>query len=149
MIVRFISSLFMGLMLVLPLDFLFFIGLKKHYFDFYQIDEYFNVYFFDNQPFLWLIIGSLIMGFLFLYTSFKRIVGFVYVFVLIVFLLVLYKPIARKIGSEIFEKPNVTFVLGSQKFQANILYEGRVKYYLKRKNISYTIKIPKQKVKIL
>lgn len=144
MIYKAFNSLFFGLLMILPLDFLFFIGIKLNYFDAYKIDEYFNIYFIDNQPYIYIVLTSIIVGALWLYSPLKRVVQAFYLFALIAFFSMLYEPIAGEVGREMFMKPNVKCQLGSYKFTANILYEGRTNYYLKRDNIIKTIKIPKK-----
>lgn len=146
--IKIINSFGFGLMLILPLDFLFFIGLKKHYFDFYKIDVFFNIYFFDNQPFLWICLTSLVFGFLVLYTPLRKILEVLYIMVLLFCFAMLFKPIAGEIGEDIFMKKNLTCKLRNQEFKADLLYEGRKNYFLKREKITKTIKIPKNKLKI-
>lgn len=146
---KIISGFGFGLMLILPLDFLFFIGLKKNYFDFYNIDIYFNIYFIDNQPFLYIAIASLVLGFLILYTPLRKALEIIYVIVLLLCFSMLFKSVAREIGEDIFVQKSITCKLGSQEFKADLLYEGRKNYFLKRENISKTIKIPKNELEII
>lgn len=146
---KIISGFGFGLMLILPLDFLFFIGLKRHYFDFHKIDVYFNIYFIDNQPFLYIAIASLIFGFLILHSPLRKLLEVLYIVALAFSFAMLFEPIAGEIGSDLFMKENLTCKLGSQEFKANLLYEGRNNYFLKRENISKTIKIPKNKLEIV
>lgn len=145
---KLISSLFFGFMLILPLDFLIFIGFKKHYFDFYKIDLYFNIYFFDNQPFLYLLLISLIFGFLLLYTPLRKFLQLLYILALIASFATLFKPIGKPLGDMVFKKNGVNCTLGKQKFQADLLYKGRKDYFLKREGIKHTIKIAIDELKI-
>lgn len=145
---KLVSSMFFGLMLILPLDFLIFIGLKKHYFDFYKIDVYFNIYFFDNQPFIYLILTSLIFGFLLLYTPLRKPLQILYITALIVAFSTLFEPIGKPLGDTFFRQNGVTCVLGKRTFKADLLYKGRKNYFLKREGIKNTIKIPLSDVKV-
>ncbi len=149
MLNRLFSSFIFGLLLVLPLDFLLFIGLKKYYFDFYKIDVYFNIYFYDNQPFLLLFLISLVLGFFILYTPIRKFIRVLYLIILLCFCSMLFKPFAKQIGHELFYKKDLTCKLGKQEFKADLLYEGRRHYYLKRKNTKKAIKIPKQSLSFL
>lgn len=146
---KIVSGFLFGLMLILPLDFLFFIGLKRHYFDFYKIDVYFNIYFFDNQPFVWIGLTSLVFGFLVLYTPLRKVLEVIYIIFLLFCFAMLFRPIAGEIGRDIFMKQNLTCKLGNQEFKANLIYKGRKNYFLKRQNNPKTIKIPKNELKII
>ncbi len=148
MMSKLFSSFFFGLMLVLPLDFLVFIGLKKHYFDFYRIDVYFNAYFSDNQPFLYLAIGSFVLGFFALYTPVRKFVRFLYVLALLASCSALYEDVGNEIGKRLFLQKELSCHFGSQDFVADMLYEGRKFYFLKREGIDKTIKIAKDELYI-
>ncbi len=145
---KLITSLFFGLMLVLPLDFLIFIGLKKHYFDFYEMNLFFNIYFFDNQPFLYIFLISFIFGFLMLYTKLRKPLQIFYILLLVVSFSTLFESVGKPLGDTIFRKNGVHCVLGSQRFAADLLYEGRKNYFLKREGFKNTIKIPIKNLKI-
>ncbi len=142
MINKIISSFFFGLMLILPLDFLLFIGLKKYYFDFYKIDIYFNIYFVDNQPFLVLFISSFILGFFILYTPIRKLMRVLYVLVLLAFTILPFNSISNQIGKKIFVKKDLKCKLKKVSFNADLLYKSRKHYYLKKEN--KTIKILKE-----
>ncbi len=137
------TSLLFGLLLIMPLDFIIFIGLKKHYFDFYEMNLFFNIYFFDNQPFLLLLAVSLVFGFFLLYTKARKILQLLYIILLLTSFSSLYHPIGNMLGQKFFKKPNINCTLGSQKFKVDLLYEGRKYYFLKRAEIRDTIKIKK------
>ncbi len=147
--IKLISSFIFGLMLVLPLDFLIFIGLKIHYFDFYKIDEYFNIYFWDAQSFLLIFSLCFVLGFFVLYSPIRKFVRIFYLTILIACFVSLFKPISRNIGLVMFSKKALNCKLGKQQFQADLLYEGRKNYYLKREGIKKTIKIPKKNLLFL
>ncbi len=148
---KIISSFVFGLLLLLPLDFLLFIGLKKHYFDFYKIDVYFNVYFVDNQPYLALLCFALLFGFLVLYAPkiIRNSARVLYLFALIFCFSMLFRQVATELGSELFGTKDLKCAIGKQKFEADLLYEGRRYYYLKRKGIRKTLKIPKNELVFL
>lgn len=145
---KIVSSFLFGLMLILPLDFLIFIGLKKHYFDFYKIDIYFNIYFFDNQPFLYIALISLVFGFLLLYTPLRKPLQILYIIALIATFSTLFEPIGKPLGDKIFRQNNLSCRLGKQTFTADLLYKGRQNYYFKREGIKNSIKIPIHELKI-
>ena len=83
MIYKVINGFVFGLALVLMIDFLIFIGLKLHYFDALNIKEYFNIYFFDNQPFALVGLSALLLGKAMLYAPLYRWVQGVYLVLLI------------------------------------------------------------------
>ncbi|MCF6174019.1 MAG: hypothetical protein L3J44_09630, partial [Campylobacteraceae bacterium] len=146
---RIVNSFFMGFAFVSLLDFLYFIGIKLHYFDFYKINEYFNVIFIDNQNFYILIPTFFIAGYLLLYCKFSKI--FMRIYLLFIFLMALsiYEPIGRYLGEFNFMQVDKNFKVGSTIFKANLLYKGRKYIYMYRNDISKTVKIKKDEVEVI
>jgi hypothetical protein len=149
MIARLVNAFLIGLAFVAILDFLFFIGLKINYFDFYVIKEYFNVLFIDNQNFYILLPLSLLVGYLVLYSGFSKI--FIRFYLICIFLsaATIYEPIGLMAGEKIFLKENLRLKLGTTVFSADLLYSSRVYVYLYRKDLSKTIKLKRDEVTIL
>jgi len=147
MINRIINSFFMGFIFVSLLDFLYFIGIKLHYFDFYHISEYFNVIFIDNQNFYLLVPGFFIVGYLMLYSGFSKIFIRIYILCVIISISALYEPIGNYLAKSAFTKENLTFQVGSRKFSGDFLYKGRQYTYIYRKDLSKTIKLLNTDVK--
>ncbi len=149
MIYRLFNSFFMGFAFISLLDFLYFIGIKLHYFEFYKIGEYFNVIFIDNQNFYLLLPIFFIVGYLMLYCKFSKI--FIRLYLVCIFLsaLSLYQPIGRYFGEILFMQKDKTFQLGHITFKADLLYVGRKYIYMYRDNLAKTVKIKKSDIKIL
>lgn len=147
MIMRLFNSLIMGLVFVSILDFLYFIGLKLNYFDFYKIDEYFNVLFVDNQNFYILIPLAVVVGYLLIHSPISKLLMKVYVVVILLSSTTLYAPIGKAFGKYIFMQENQRLKLGSTTFDGDILYEGRKDIYIYRKSLTKTVKLPKNEVK--
>lgn len=146
MINRILNSLFMGFIFISILDFLYFIGLKLHYFDFYKIDEYFNVLFFDNQNFLLLGPLALIVGYLLMYSKFAKIFIKTYILIIIISCFSLYEPVGKMLGENVFLTQDQRFKLGSTTFSGELLYTGRTKIYIYRKDLKKTIKLSRDEV---
>lgn len=146
MIFRLINAFGIGLALVLLPDFLFFIGLKLHYFEFYKITEYFNIYFFDNQIFWLLGLCALVVGYLMLYTPLRKAIQIFYLFVLGISLFCLYEPVGKSAGEALFMEKAQKFRLGNTSFTGDLLYVGRHIVYIKRAGIEPTVKIKKEEL---
>ncbi len=142
-----INGFILGLALVLMVDFLVFIGLKLHYFDALGIGEYFNIYFFDHQPFVLLTLVALLLGFGVLYTPYAKILWWGYLVSLGVSGLALVEPVGRSLGEAFFLKENQQFQIGNVRFVGDLLYEGRSAIYVKRPDVEHTIRIAKTDVK--
>ena len=147
MINRIWGSLFMGLIFISILDFLYFIGLKLNYFDFYKIDVYFNVLFYDNQNFYILIPLALIVGYMLMYSSLAKSFMKAYIIIIILSTSTLYEPIGKSLGEILFQKDNQRFKFGSTTFSGATLYDGRTNIYIYRKELTKTVKLDKNKVK--
>ncbi len=142
MINRIFGSFFMGFIFISILDFLYFIGLKLHYFDFYKIDVYFNVLFVDNQNFYIIVPLSLLVGYLLMYSSFVKIFMKIYIITILLFVTTLYEPIGKTLGESVFLKQNQRYKLGSTTFSGDRLYKGRNNIYIYRKDLKKTVKLP-------
>ncbi len=147
MIYRIFNSLFIGLAFVSLLDFLYFIGIKLNYFNFYKIDVYFNVIFIDNQNFYVLIPSLFIVGYLVLYGRFSKFFMRIYIVCAILSISSLYEPIGQYFAKKEFMRENQTFQVGTIKFNGDLLYNGRKYTYIYRKDLSKTIKILNNDVK--
>ncbi len=148
MIIAVVTSFLFGFILVALLDFLLFIGLKISYFDAYNISEYFNVIFIDNQNIIIFATLSLLFGYFMLYSRFSKFFDTFYIVLLILFASIFYKPIGKYIGEKLFMEKNKIFTIGDTKFRGDILYVGRHHYYIKREGIKSAIRLSKEEVKV-
>jgi len=148
MIYRIFNSFFIGIAFVSLIDFLYFIGIKLNYFDFYKITEYFNVIFIDNQNFYLMVPSFFIVGYLVLYCKFSKFFIRVYILVIVLALASIYEPVGHYLGKMQFMKEKQDFQVGSIKFSGDLLYNGRKYMYIYRKDMSKTVKILKKDVKV-
>jgi len=148
MIYRIFNSFFIGFVFVSLLDFLYFIGIKLNYFDFYKITEYFNVIFVDNQNFILVFLSCFIVGYLTLYSKFSKLFTRIYIITIFLAASSIYAPIGRYFGASEFMQKEQTFILGNIKFQGNILYKGRKYSYIYRNDLSKTIKLSNDELNI-
>lgn len=149
MIARVLNTFFLGIAFVSIVDFLLFISFKINYFDVYGIKEYFNIIFVDNQNFYFLSIFSLIVGYLLFYAPFSKIFLRIYIFIVALSFISLYEPIGTELSKQFFLKPNLSFQVGSTRFQADLLYQGRNFTYLFRKDLNKTVKLKNSDLMIL
>ncbi|MFK5881656.1 MAG: isoleucyl-tRNA synthetase [Sulfurospirillum sp.] len=147
MIYRIFNSFFMGIAFVSLIDFLYFIGIKLNYFDFYKITEYFNIIFIDNQNFYFIIPSFFIVGYLVLYCRFSKIFIRIYILTIVLAFASIYEPVGHYFGKLEFMKENLSFQVGAIKFKGDLLYVGRRYIYIYRKDILKTVKILKKDLK--
>ncbi len=142
MISKVISSFLLGLIFVLLLDFLLFIGIKINYIDIYNIKVYYNPLFVDNQPYIVLFVLSIIFGYFI--SSKKRLKLFAYIYIVLIFLSLstFYKPIGKNLGELLFKRDSLSFKVGKTAFNGDLLYRGRRYTYIFRKDIDKMIKLP-------
>jgi len=141
MIAKIINSFFLGLIFVLLLDFLLFIGIKINYIDFYNIKVYYNVLFVDNQSYILLFVLSIFFGYLISNKKSIRVFAYIYIFLIFITLLALYAPIGKSLGEMLFEKNNLSFKVGKIAFKGDLLYKGRKQTFIYRKDINKVIKL--------
>ena len=143
------NALIFGSIFILLLDFLLFVGLKINYFDFYGIDEYFNVIFVDNQPYILLFILSIAFGYSMLYLRGSKIFDRIYIILILLFATTFYQPVAMRVGNFLFAKKNQNLQVLDTNVTMDILYKGRQSIYLKKPNLSRAVKYRYSEIKLL
>lgn len=149
MIPRVFNAFFLGLAFVSIIDFLLFISFKINYFDVYNIKEYFNVIFIDNQNFSLLLPLCLVVGYLLFYTPFSKFFLRLYIVVVVLAFLSLYEPIGKEISKQFFFKKDMHFQVGKTVFMADLLYKGRNFTYLFRRDLHKVVKLKNSELKSL
>jgi hypothetical protein len=148
MFAKLFNALIFGSIFVLLLDFLLFAGLKINYFDHYGIDEYFNVIFVDNQPYLLLFILSIALGYAMLYMKKSKIFDRLYIVLILIFATTFYQPVAITVGTFLFAQKDQKLQLFDTNITTDIIYQGRQALYLKKSNIQKATKVLKSDVKV-
>ncbi len=141
MINKIFNSFFLGSILLLLLDFLFFVGIKINYIDFYKIREYYNVLFVDHQSYILFVLFSIIFGFCFMQKKTGKIFAYIYIILVFVSCLTFFPTVGKNIGEFLFRKNNLEFKLGRFKFKGDLLYRGRKNSYIYRKDLNKIIKL--------
>ena len=139
---RVFNAFLFGFIFLFMIDFIIFVGLKINYFELLKIGEYFNAYFIDSQPWLFLLIASPILGYFMLYFKLMRYVQLGYMIVLVGSTLTFAEPIGKDLGYLLFLKKDVELKAGANEFKADILYEGRKYMYIIREGYEGTIRVP-------
>ena len=146
MIFGFFNSFLFGVILISLIDFIIFLFLKINFFNALDIDEYFNDIFVQNHNFYMILLATIPVGYLFIYSPIKKLFEKIYLLVIIIATFGFYPQIGMQIGSYFFLQKEKTITLGSTTFVADILYIGKNHIYLKRAQIEKTIKIEKNLV---
>jgi hypothetical protein len=145
---RISTAFIFGMIFVLILDFLLFVGMKINYFDHYGIDEYFNTIFADNQCYLLLIVSALALGYAMLYMRGNVIFDRLYIVLILLFAATFYAPLGRWVGEVLFVKKNQTISIEHRTTTGDILYDGRYTLYLKKEGAAKATAIPKNLIHI-
>ena len=143
---KFFNAFFTGIIFVLAPIFTLFVGIYNNYFSFYGINEYFNVIFVDNVPFLWLLPVFFIFGYCFFYAPFRKIFRAFYLLLLCA--LSWYPDFGRSLGEAYFMSKPLEMDLSSnlqneQKTSGKVLYDGRREIYFLRSDNDKVVKISK------
>lgn len=144
MFAKLFNAFIFGSIFILLLDFLLFVGLKLNYFDHYGIDEYFNTIFSDNQPYILLIILSVVIGYAMLYLKGSKIFDRFYIVLILLFATTFYQPIGQAVGEILFIQKAQKLTFYDTNTTADILYHGRESIYIKKPNLNRAAKIAKE-----
>ena len=142
------NAFFTGIIFVLAPIFTLFVGIYNNYFSHYGINEYFNVVFVDNVPFLWLLPVFFIFGYYFFYAPFRKIFRAFYLLLLVLCALSWYPDFGRSLGEAYFMSKPLEMDLSSnlqsdQKTSGKVLYDGRREIYFLRSDNDKVVKISK------
>ena len=142
------NAFFTGIIFVLAPIFTLFVGIYNNYFSFYGINEYFNVVFVDNVPFLWLLPVFFIFGYFFFYAPFRKIFRAFYLLLLVLCALSWYPDFGQSLGEAYFMSKPLEMDLSSnlqsdQKTSGKVLYDGRREIYFLRSDNDKVVKISK------
>ena len=145
---KFFNAFFTGIIFVLAPIFTLFVGIYNNYFSHYGINEYFNVIFVDNVPFLWLLPVFFIFGYCFSYAPFRKIFRAFYLLLLVLCALSWYPDLGRSLGEAYFMSKPLEMDLSSnlqseQKTSGKVLYDGRREIYFLRSDNDKVVKISK------
>ena len=142
------NAFFTGIIFVLAPIFTLFVGIYNNYFSRYGINEYFNVIFVDNVPFLWLLPVFFIFGYCFFYAPFRKFFRAFYLLLLVLCALSWYPDFGRSLGEAYFMSKPLEMDLSSnlqsdQKTSGKVLYGGRREIYFLRSDNDKVVKISK------
>lgn len=149
MIIRWINAFLFGLVFVLGLDFILFVGLKLNYFNYYGIGVYFNTLFADNQPWIVLLVLSAVLGYAMLYLRGSKIFDRLYILLFLLVALTFYPPVGRAVGEHIFMQKGVKASLYGKEVTVDLLYKGRDGLWLKKPGATVATKVGYGDVKVL
>lgn len=103
-----------------------FVGIKNHYFDFYGIQEFFNVVFVDSQNFWAFLLAAPLLGYLFFYSPVSRIVQFIYIGLLAASFLFFIPSLAHSVAKSLYYQPDVLLTIDNRiEIYADVFYVGR------------------------
>ncbi len=143
------SSVALGFISILVLSAMIFAGIKSSYIDKYQIIEYFNIIFVDNQNYLLLLLIGSILGYLMLHSPIKK---FIQIFYMVLFLSSFathFESVGENIGKMLFLKESQKLVYNQVEMVGDIYYEGRRFIWFKKSGGENMLKLEKGKTKLL
>jgi len=141
MIIKLFNAFLFGTIFVLLLDFLLFVGLKINYFDPFGIDEYFNILFMENQPFLLLMIVSTALGYAMLYLKHYKVFDRLYIVLILIFGITFYEPVGKAVGKYLFLQKDQRLQVLDRNITTDILYQNNKAIYIKKPHLNHTTKI--------
>lgn len=143
---RIIWALIMGIILALVPFFFFFVGIKIHYLDFYEIKEYFNILFVDYLPWPFFWLAVLLLGALFVLPRKHTASGTVLLLLFIGSLTSLHPKVGHELGMKLLSTPHFHIKEGRFIYSGILLYQGRTKLYMYSQEHNKTLTFTKEKI---
>lgn len=116
-----------GIFFTFILDFFIFLGIKKNYIDFYEIDLYYNILFADHQNIILYTIFTILIGYLVIYLNNNKISVIALGLLFSLSGLTLLSPIGHSLGETILMQKNITLKDTKHLYHGDIYYDGRTK----------------------
>lgn len=122
---KIILALLTGMLITFIVDFFIFLGVKINYFDFYEIDIFYNILFADNQNFLLYFGSSMVFGFIVIFISNNKLTVALLGALTIIAITPLFSNIGESLGKFMFMEKNVTYNEIKHSFHGDVYYDGR------------------------
>ena len=122
---KLILALLTGMLITFIVDFFLFLGVKLNYFDFYEINIFYNVLFADNQNFLLFFGSSIVFGFILIFISNNKLTVALIIALTIIAIAPLFSNIGESLGKMMFMKKDVTYNEIKHSFHGDVYYDGR------------------------
>jgi len=127
---KFFQAFLTGIFFTFLIDFFLFLGIKLNYINHYDIDVYYNILFADHQNIFVYLLSSLLLGFIIVYISNKKVTIITFVLLFILSLSSLIPFVGYNLGELLLMKKDVTLK------DSRYTYVGNI-YYIGRKNITF------------
>lgn len=140
-------ALLTGMLITFIVDFFLFLGMKLNYFDFYEIEIFYNVLFADNQDFTLFFTSSIVFGFIVIFVANKKLTLTLISILTIVSIAPLFSDIGKSLGKEVFMKKDQTFNEAKHSFYGDVYYDGRRTIHFYDNELNRIIILQKDKLK--
>ena len=143
---KIILALFSGMLITFIVDFFLFLGIKQNYFDFYEIDIFYNTLFADNQNFIIFFILSALFGFIVIFIAKKQTTLLLLGILSISSIAPLFSSVGNTLGEMMFLQKNKTFQDAHHTFHGDIYYDGRTTIHFFDNDLKRIIILQKDKL---
>lgn len=141
---RVINALLLGPLLTFIIDVIIFIGLKNTYLAHFDIKEFFNPFFFDNQDIFIFLGVSFILGVVIFLFGLSKYFMIFYMALFVLSFIVFTKPVGMRLGEVMFMQKQVPITDTNGKTELyDIIYDGRKYLYLRKNETSIILIVDK------
>ncbi len=139
-------ALLTGMFITFIIDYFIFLGVKINYFDFYEIDIFYNILFADNQNFFIFFGLSFLFGFIVIYIANKKLTILLISILTLISITPLFSNIGRSLGKMMFMKKNITYNETKYSFTGDVYYDGRTTIHFYDNELKKIIILKKDKL---
>ena len=144
---KLILALMTGMLITFIVDFFIFLGLKLHYFDFYEIEIFYNVLFADNQNALIYFALSIIFGSVVILISNNKLTIMMLSILSIIAIAPLFSSVGEELGKMMFIQTNKTYHDAKHTFVGDVYYDGRTTIHFYDNELKRIIILKKEDLK--
>ncbi len=122
---KFFQAFLTGSFFTFILDFQLFLGIKLNYLDRYEIKEYYNVLFADNQNIFYILPLITFIGYITIYLNNTKITLGILISIFILTLSVFIPSVGESVGASIFQKKDIRYQDSRYIYRGTLYYEAR------------------------
>lgn len=122
---KLILALLTGMFVTFIVDFFLFLGLKLNYFNYYNIDIFYNVLFADNQNALIYFSFSIIFGSIIIFINNNKLTIFMLIILSIIAIAPLFSSVGEELGRAMFMQKDKIYHDAKHTFVGDVYYDGR------------------------
>ena len=145
--IKMLQAFLAGIFFTFILDFFFFLGIHLNYINHHGIGVYYNVLFADHQSIVLYLLGTLVLGYLTIYSTNAKRAAAILGGLFALFLLALVPPVGNALGEALLMEKGQTLYDSRYRYHGDVYYDGRDAVWIYDDELERLVKLEKKDLK--